>query len=158
MRHAVTIAALALTVAMSACATGANQQEFSRTDAETIKNNAAELSAAFNEKDIDRIVAFYADNSEFMPPNAPLLRGRETLKAFYGRMIDEGATGLKLEPADVAGHGPIAYASGTYSVSYPNGGRDRGKYLLVLRNTAGTWRTEKTIWSSDLPPSAKQGD
>jgi hypothetical protein len=38
--------------------------------------------------------------------------------------------------------------------AYPNGDRDRGKYVLVLRNTAGTWRTEKTIWSSDLPVAA----
>lgn len=153
MRHAVTIAALSLTIAVSACATGAKQQEFSRTDVETIKQNAAGLSAAVNDKNIDKIVEFYADNSIFMPPNAPLLRGRDPLKSFYGSLIERGAT-LQLEPDEVAGHGPLAYESGSYSLTFANGGRDRGKYLLVLRNMGGTWRTEKTIWSSDLPPSA----
>ena len=152
MRHVTTIAALALTLSMSACATGASEPGFTREDQEAIRRSAADLAAAFNAGQIDKVVEFYADNSVFMPPNAPLLRGRDPLKEFYAGMIAKGATDLKLEPDEVSGHGPIAYESGTYSVSYKNGAtRDRGKYLLVLRNTAGTWRTEKTIWSSDLP-------
>jgi ketosteroid isomerase-like protein len=158
MRHVVTIAALALTIAVSGCATGASTQEFSRADVDAIKQSAVDLSSAFNEKNVDKIVQLYADNSVFMPPNAPLLRGREPLKSFYTDMIGKGATELKLEPDDVVGHGPIAYESGTYQIHYANGGRDRGKYLLVLRNMAGTWRTEKTIWSSDLPPVPKSAD
>jgi len=158
MRHVVTIAALTLTLAVSACATGAKQQEFSRTDIDAIRQQAAALSTAFNEKKLDELVALYADNSVFMPPNAPLLRGREPLKSFYSEMIGKGATELKLEPDEVAGHGPIAYEWGTYSLSFTNGRRDRGKYLLVLRNMAGTWRTEKTMWSSDLPPAPPSAD
>lgn len=153
MRHAVTIAALALAVAASACATGANEQGFTRADQDIIRKNAVDLAAAFNAKQVDKVLQFYADNSVFMPPNAPLLRGRDPLKSFYSGMIEQGATDLRLEPDEVSGHGPIAYESGTYSVSY-GASHDRGKYLLVLRNMAGTWRTEKTIWSSDLPPAA----
>lgn len=158
MRNALTIAALALTVTVSACAGGPQQQEFSRADADAIRKNAAELSAAFNDKNIDKVLGFYAENSVFMPPNAPMLRGRDPLKSFYGGMIDQGANSLELEPDEVAGHGPIAYESGTYRIAYANGGRDRGKYLLVLRNSGGTWRTEKTIWSSDLPAATGQAN
>lgn len=155
MRHALTIAALALTVAVSACATGANQQEFTRADADAIRQTAADLSAAFNAKEVDKIVTFYADNSVFMPPNAPLMRGREPLQSFYAGMIERGASNLELRPEEVNGHGPIAYESGTYSLTLgaDGSGRDRGKYVRVLRNNNGTWRTEKTIWSSDLPPA-----
>ena len=158
MRHVVTIAALALTVAVSGCATGASQQEFSRADIDAIRQSAVALSSAFNEKNVDKVIELYAENSVFMPPNAPLLRGREPLKSFYTDMIGKGASALKLEPDEVVGHGPIAYESGTYQIQYANGGRDRGKYLLILRNMAGTWRTEKTIWSSDLPPVPKAAD
>jgi ketosteroid isomerase-like protein len=152
MRYAVTIAALALTVAVSACATGANQGEFTRADADAIRQTAADLTAAFNAKQVDKLVTFYADNSVFMPPNAPLMRGREPLQSFYTGMIERGASNLELKPEEVNGHGPLAFESGTYSVSYAKGTRDRGKYLRILRNTAGYWRTEKTIWSSDFPP------
>lgn len=159
MRYAVTIAALALTVAVSACASGAKEVGFTRQDQEAIRKNAADLAAAFNAKQLDKVLEQYAENSVFMPPNAPLLRGRDPLKSFYASMIERGATDLRLEPDEVSGHGPIAYESGTYSVSYANGAsRDRGKYLLVLRNMAGTWRTEKTIWSSDLPPVSQPAD
>ena len=158
MRYAVTIAALALTVFVSACATGAKEQQFTMADQEAIKKSSADFAAAFNAKQVDKVLEFYSENSVFMPPNAPLLRGREPLKSFYDSMIEKGASNLTLEPEEVSGFGPIAYESGTYSVSYEKGGRDRGKYLLVLRNTAGKWRTEKTIWSSDLPPVSQPAD
>jgi len=159
MRYAVTIAALVLTIGLSACATGANEQEFTQADQDAIRKNAADLTAAFNEKQVDNILALYADNSVFMPPNAPLLRGRDPLRSFFSDMIKKGASDLKLEPVEIAGHGPIAYEAGTYSVVYANGAsRDRGKYLRVLRNMGGTWRTEKTIWSSDLPASNAPAD
>jgi hypothetical protein len=35
-----------------------------------------------------------------------------------------------------------------------DGNRDRGKYLRVVRLMNGAWLTEKSIWSSDLPPKA----
>ena len=155
MRYAVTIAALALTVAVSACATGANQQEFTRAEAEAVRQTAADLSAAFNAGQVDKIISLYADNSVFMPPNAPLIRGREPLQSFYAGMIERGASQLELTSEEVNGHGPLAFESGTYSVNYPKGGRDRGKYVRILRNTAGRWRTEKTIWSSDFPANAE---
>ncbi len=158
MRYAVTIAALALTVAVSACATGANQEEFSRADADAIRKSAADLSAAFNAKEVDKLVTFYADNSVFMPPNAPLMRGREPLQSFYAGIMKRGASRLELTPEEVNGHGPIAFESGTYSMTYEKGDRDRGKYVRILRNTAGYWRTEKMIWSSDFPPQPPSAD
>ena len=157
MRYAVTIAVLVLAAGIGACASGATEEGFTRADQDAIRQKAAEMTAAFNAKDVDKLVQHYADNSIFMPPNVPLLRGQEPLKAFYAGLLAKGATDLALEPVEIAGHGPIAYESGTYSVSYKDGAsRDRGKYLLVLRNTAGAWRVEKTIWSSDLPAAAVQ--
>lgn len=158
MRYAVTIAALVFTLGVSACGSSTQEEGFNRADQDAIRQNAAELTAAFNAKEVDRIVALYAESSIFMPPNAPLLRGREPLREFYGDMIAKGATDLRLESSEVSGHGPIAYDWGTYSLTYADGAsRDRGKYLMVHRKMAGTWRTEKTIWSSDLPPASTPG-
>lgn len=151
MRKAVTIAALALTVGLSACTTGAQEEGFTRADQDTIRQKAADLEAAFNAKEIDKVVAHYADNSVFMPPNVPRIRGQEPLRDFYNDLVGKGAS-LDLEPEEISGHGPLAFETGSYSINYNDGvSRDRGKYLRVLRNTAGNWRVEKTIWSSDLP-------
>jgi ketosteroid isomerase-like protein len=156
MRYAVTIAVLALTLSVGACA-GSKQQEFTRSDAEAIKKDTADFTAAFNAKELDKVIGFYVDHSVLMPPNKPLLRGRDTLKAYYGSEIARGGE-LRMDSEEVQGHGPLAYDSGTYNLSYANGGRDRGKYVRVLRLMNGNWRTEKTIWSSDLPQRATDAD
>lgn len=156
MRYAATMAALVLTLGVGACA-GPRQQEFTRADAEAIKKGTADFTAAFNGKQLDKVIEFYVDNSVLMPPNKPLLRGRETVKAFYNDQVSRGGE-LRMDVEEVEGHGPLAYESGTYSITYEGGERDRGKYIRVLRNMAGTWRTEKTIWSSDLPQQASSAD
>ena len=153
MRYAVTIAALALTLSVSACA-GKTDPGFTRADAEAIKKNTSDFITAFNAKEVDKVIEFYGENSVLMPPNKPLLRGRDVLKSFYGEQVTRGQ--LSMEVEEVQGHGPLAYEAGTYRMAFADGSIDRGKYLHVLRNMNGTWRTEKTIWSSDLPkqPSA----
>ena len=154
MRRVMSIAAAMVVLAATACG-GPAQQEFSTTDAEAIRAATTALETAFNAKDVDKILSLYTDNSVFMPPNKPLLRGREPLKGFYSGMLNSGAQDLKLTTEDVAGHGPIAYESGAYSMSTGTA-RDRGKFLFIFRNMSGNWRIEYTSWSSDLPPSVPQ--
>lgn len=160
MRTAAALSVLAFTLAVSACA-GPNPEEFTRADREAIQQSNEALAAAFNAKDVDAIAALYADNSLFMPPNAPSVRGREMVKSFYGGLIAQGASTLRMEADEVSGHGPLAFESGSYTVEFTRDGapgRDRGKYVRVHRNLAGTWRIEKTIWSSDLPQRPTNAD
>lgn len=139
-------------VSVSACAPEERDDEFTAADTETIRQRSQQLPTAFNAKQLDPILELYADNSVFMPPNSPLLRGREPLRGFYQDLISR-TTNLRLETEDVAGHGPLAYETGTYWLAYQDGAvRDRGKYVFIWRKMGDTWRTEKTIWSSDLPP------
>jgi ketosteroid isomerase-like protein len=150
MRYPVLGIMLAAILTSSGCA-GAAGDEFTTADADAIRQRTQQLATSFNGKQIDAIIGLYADNSVFMPPNVPVLRGREPLREFYQDLIGR-ATNLKLETEDVAGHGPIAHETGSYSLVYQDGAvRDRGKYVFIWRKMNGTWLTEKTIWSSDLP-------
>lgn len=151
MRTAVTTALLALTVCVGACS-GPKEDAFTREDTDAIRKVAADLVDGFNAKDVDKILALYADNSVFMPPNGPLLRGREPLKSFYTNQV-ASSTDLKMTPEDVAGSGPLGYMSGAYTLNVGER-RDRGKYLFVLRKVVGRWRVEYTSWNSDLPPAS----
>jgi ketosteroid isomerase-like protein len=148
MRRTLSLAVLALTLTAGACG-GTTEQQFTAADATAIRRASADLTAAFNAKEVDKILSLYADNSVFMPPNAPLLRGRDPLKSFFANLTGT-ASDLKMDAIDVAGHGPIGYASGSYSLKN-KGFADRGKFLIVMRNMMGTWRFEYTMWSSDLP-------
>ena len=153
MKRVLTATLVAVSVCMSASACGGKTEpEFGIPDQQAIRAATSTLETSFNAKDIDKILTLYTENSVFMPPNKPLLRGRDSLKQFYDGLLKAGSKDLKMTPGDVAGHGPLAYESGSYSMM--NGDvPDRGKYLFILRNLNGTWRIEYTSWSSDLPPS-----
>ena len=152
MRFSLRVALIALVVGVSACGSAERTDEFTTQDADVIRQRSQQLATGFNAKEMDVILGLYAENSVFMPPNAPVLRGREPLREFYQDLMGR-ATNLRLETEDIAGHGPLAYETGTYSLVYEDGAiRDRGKYVFIWRKTNDTWRTEKTIWSSDLPP------
>jgi ketosteroid isomerase-like protein len=152
MRNVITMSALVFALGAGACS-GPKTEDFTVADQTAIRQVDADFVAAFNAKQMDKILTMYTDNSVFMPPNAPTLRGRQPLKSFFTDLFGRGATDLKMEPADVAGHGPIAYQSGTFTMS-TGPAHDRGKFLFVMRKMAGNWRFEYTIWSSDLPSAA----
>src|SRR3972149_8346848 len=122
MRTVVTAAVLALSVC--ACA-GPAEQEFTRADAEAIRKADVDLTAALNAKEVDKVLAFYADSSVYMPPNAPTLRGKEPLKSFYDDMVAKGAK-MEMNATDVAGHGPVAKPRRGPSLPLPAGPPGRG--------------------------------
>ena len=161
MRISKMCAGLLPALALAAACSGAAQEEFTTKDAGSIRQENDAFIAAFNEKGTQKILDMYSENSVFMPPNQPIIRGRDALKNFYDDMLNkQAATNLRLNVDEVSGHGPIAYQSGTYEMDLkpgsPNAGRDRGKYLFVLRKmggTNGTWRYQYTMWNSDLPPA-----
>lgn len=151
MRTAVTAAVLALALGASACG-GAQGEQFTMGDGDAIRKLDSSFVKAFNAKDLDAILTMYSDNSVFMPPNAPALKGREPLKSFYKEMFARGAVSFRMDPGDVGGHGPIGFQNGTYALTTGDT-RDRGKFLFVMRKMGENWKFEHTIWSSDLPPS-----
>ncbi len=152
------VAALALALAAAACG-GPQQNEFTTQDAGAIRQKSDAFVKAFNAKEIRPIVEMYAENATFMPPNRPVIRGRDAIRNFFEELLNQsGATNLRLEVSEVVGHGPLAYQAGSYEIEYKPAGstppreRDRGKYLFVLRNLGDTWRYEYTVWNSDLLP------
>ncbi len=151
MRQAITIAVLTFSAGLGACSRP-TEPEFGIPDQQALREATSALETAFNAKAVDKILPLYADDSVFMPPNKPLLRGRVPIKSYYDGLLSAGSTDLKLTPDEVAGHGPLAYESGAYSMM--NGPtRDRGKFLFVFRNLGGNWKIEYASWSSDLPPA-----
>ena len=154
MKTAVRAAVAALVVGVAAC--GSAQKEFGMQDQASIRAKSDALVAAFNKKQVPQILDLYADNSVFMPPNRPIIRGRDPLKVFYDEMLNtDGASDLRLNVDEVSGSGTLAYQTGSYemNVKTVKGApeHDRGKFLFVLRSVGGNWRYEYSMWNSDLP-------
>jgi ketosteroid isomerase-like protein len=150
-------AGLVSALLFAAACSGPAPEEFTTKDAGTIRQQNEAFVTAFNAKDVQKILDLYAENSVFMPPNEPIIRGKDALKSFYTDLFKRGATNLRLDITEISGHGPLAYQSGTYELDYKPAtgpsGRDRGKYLFVLRKLQIGWKYEYTMWNSDLPPT-----
>jgi ketosteroid isomerase-like protein len=134
---------------------------FDRADADRIKQVIEQLRTAFNAKDSLKAAALYSTTAAVMPPNQPLMRGRQFVQQYYTARFGEGASNLELQATDVSGQGTLAYAIGDYRLNLvpPKGGQprlDRGKFLWVFREQNGQWLIEYVIFSSDFeaPPSA----
>lgn len=154
------LAGLASALLFIAACSGPAPEEFTTKDAGAIRQQSDAFVAAFNAKENAKVLDLYADNSVFMPPNEPIIRGREALTHFYDDLFQKrGASSLKFEIAEVSGHGPLAYQSGTYEMALNPAtgpaGRDRGKYLFILRRMGTGWKYEYTMWNSDLPPPGR---
>jgi ketosteroid isomerase-like protein len=153
MRTAVRIAVAALAVTAAACG-GTNQPQFTTKDQTSIRAKNENLMQAINAKDVAKIVDLYAEDTTFMPPNRPIIRGKDPLKAFYQDLLS-GANGVRLTVDQVSGSGQLAYQTGTYEMDLKNAKgqpeHDRGKYLFILRSMGGNWRYEYSMWNSDLP-------
>jgi ketosteroid isomerase-like protein len=148
-----------LCLAAAACSAGKPGEEFGMKDQAAIRGRSEAFVKAFNDKNIDQLLVIYAENSVFMPPNQPVIRGKDALKTFYDDLLKQGASNLKLDVGEVSGHGPLAYQAGTYQMELkPSAGpadHDRGKYLFIARKLNGQWRYEYTVWNSDLPPPGR---
>jgi ketosteroid isomerase-like protein len=152
------LAGMLVIAALSAACSGPAPVEFTMKDAGEIRQQHEAFVAAFNTKEVSKILDMYAENSVFMPPNQPIIRGKDALRQFYEQLFRQGASDLRMDVAEVAGHGTLAYQSGTYEMALKPAtgpaGRDRGKYLFVIRKMGNGWKYNYTMWNSDLPPAA----
>jgi ketosteroid isomerase-like protein len=114
MKKSLAVLLPVLLLALAEACSGPAPQEFTTRDAGTIRQQSDALASACNEKQVAKILDLYAENSVFMPPNEPMIRGKQALKDFYDDLLlKQGASNLKLNVDEVFGHGPIAYQSGT---------------------------------------------
>jgi ketosteroid isomerase-like protein len=142
-------------IAAAACSQGPRDPQFTQNEANQIRQRTQEYKTAFNSKEAKEVLAFYTDESILMPPNAPTVRGKDSIQTFYSELYGQGATDLEMETKDIRGQGTLSYETGSYTLIRrpPSGGatRDRGKYVFIWRNNGNGWKIEYTIWSSDLP-------
>ena len=157
------ITLLATVVALLVCTgcSGSAGSRFDKADVDGINHLIEELRIAFNAKDSTKAAALYSTTGVVMPPNKPIMRGRQFVEQYYKDRLAEGASDLELTPGDVSGQGTLAYAIGDYRLNFVSvdgkpARRDRGKFLWVFRENNNQWLIEYVIFSSDFvtPPSS----
>jgi uncharacterized protein (TIGR02246 family) len=111
-------------------------------------------------KDVDKILAFYADDATLMTPGMPAMKGKESMRSMLKTMLAD--PNLKLEfsaqRVEIAKSGDVAFSQGTYTmvVTDPKTKKpitDKGSYVTGYKKQAdGSWKAVSDINESELPP------
>jgi len=111
---------------------------------------------AYTSGDAEAISRLYDDNALLMPPNAPPVKGRAAIKAYFTRdMAETSKAGVSMAfgpKPDGGANGDLGWASGTFTVK-DKGGKTlaTGKYLSVSKKVNGKWLYWRDTWNTDKP-------
>jgi ketosteroid isomerase-like protein len=70
--------------------------------------------AAFSRGDAAGCAALYTEQGQLLPPNSDVIAGKQAIQTFWQSAMHMGITAVKLETAEVEGHGNTANEVGTY--------------------------------------------
>ncbi len=130
-------------------------------DVKAISDLEAATVQAIAAKDLDRFVAFYADDASLFLADQPVINGMTAIKAVMKPMIADKNFSFTIssEKVNVAKSGDLGYSHGAYTwtMTDPKTKKvliERGKYVTVYKKQAdGGWKAVADIDNEDAPPS-----
>lgn len=128
-------------------------------DEQQIRDLEQQWVEAVEERNIDAIVDLFAEDGRIMPPNAEAVTGRDSIRETWQGLLDLPELDFSFEPTEVnvAESGDMAYAIGTYRLTYQEEGQeeptqDSGKYVDIWEKVDGEWKVMVETYNSNLPP------
>ncbi|MFN2453055.1 MAG: SgcJ/EcaC family oxidoreductase [Pyrinomonadaceae bacterium] len=108
---------------------------------------------AFKRGDAAGIAALYTDEATLLPPDNPMMSGREAIQSFWQGAMNMGIKEAKLETVEVEVEGNLASEVGSFALTVrPESGEGTtltGKYVVVWKNQGGTWKLHVDIWNTN---------
>lgn len=97
----------------------------------------------------------YTEDAEFMAPNAPLIKGRDNIKAAIAGYIKQGFTFYSVLSTTVYGNIGVVGVQTAYTLSQAGGkNQDIGKAVQLWKQEGGSWKIFRDCFNSDLPASS----
>lgn len=132
----------------------------SASDSAGIAAADSAFQVAANSGDAAAIAAVYTSDASLLPPNLPVQRGHNAIRAYWGGVLDAYTVKFEISSDIVEGRGDLAYSMGHYRVtavpkskSAP-GFADEGKFVEILKKQPdGRWKYAVDIYNSSLAPS-----
>lgn len=91
----------------------------------------------------------YTTDGQLLPSGRDVVTGHGGIEAFWGAVMEMGITTARLETVEVEDHGATAIEVGRYTLGTADGGvADEGKYIVIWKNQAGTWKLHRDIWNT----------
>ena len=148
--------AATLGLALTAC----NQQQSKQDDPlARVRAADAAITKAVEAKDLDGILAHYADDAVMLPTAEPLISGRAAIREEWQHIlaIPGFSNQTTMRDAKVSRGGDLAYTYGTYRARMMGEDgkpvEEPGKYVTIWnRGADGNWRIAVDTYNTDVPP------
>jgi len=132
-------------------------------DVQAIKDNEARWNREFEARDLEKMLAHYAENGVMMAPGLPASSGKDSIRTLLQEMLTDPAMSLKFRTArvEVAESGDMASSLGTFTVTMTDPASKKvvtseGNYVTVYKKQGGEWKAVFDI-ASPGPEEAGQG-
>lgn len=151
MTNTYTSCALALTVLLIVNCAPPEQRDTTAEARVGIEATISDWMTAFSQDDAAGVAACYTEDAQLLPPNDPIVRGREAVQAWFQGVIDAGLD-VRLEIVELEGYGDTAYEIGKATVMSADGQViDDSKYIVIWKKVGDAWRMHRDIFNSNLP-------
>ncbi|MEO5936450.1 MAG: DUF4440 domain-containing protein [Terriglobales bacterium] len=118
----------------------------------TIEEKGKQFLAELKQGNAAAIAKMYTSDAKAFPPNGEIVQGREAIQKLWQDAIDGGMRDASFTVLEVERKGDIAYEVGLYAVRGSDGKEvDKGKYLVIWKREAGSWRLHRDIWNTSMP-------
>jgi uncharacterized protein (TIGR02246 family) len=117
---------------------------------------------AFNERELDRVVSFYAEDAVELPLNGmPAMHGVSAIRELVKSMFAAGFGRLEIHQKQVGYTEPLAVELATYAISAPMGKSvtrtERGRLVATWRRADnGEFKITISVWSRELSETKTQ--
>ncbi len=124
-------------------------------DGEALRALIRQFDADFKAGNLDGVIALYADDAVQMPPNSPIVIGKDSLRSGYEGFLEANTVEISstVEDIQVSGDWAFLRLSFTDSITPKDGGDTTtggGKWVLIFERQADrSWRIATEIWHSD---------
>jgi uncharacterized protein (TIGR02246 family) len=109
---------------------------------------------AWSAKNLDAVIAMYADDAVFLPSIGSRITGRAAIRDLFEKALAVNTSDLHVQSRVTEQSSDLAYDSGEYEETTTSGGiarSGRGSYLVVFRRDGkNQWRIVEHMWT-DVP-------
>ncbi len=158
MKKLLLIGATLLVLAVSGCAPQVDVE----ADRAAIREADRQYAEAAAAKDIDRLVSFFADDGQLLPPDQTAVAGREGRRNFASEItaIPGFAVSWQTTQAEVSRAGDLGYTLATLELTMNDADGNpvtrRGKDVHVWKKQPdGSWKVVIDIWNFDGPAASE---
>lgn len=155
-----------LALALSACvsppqaAPASDTQAATAAQIEQFRKTVLATEEAFQSGDVDRAIAYYADDAISNPPGFPTVVGKAAIKAGLVAFFDAYSMSREFQLLDVDVSGDHATRQGKWTnILTPKAGggpiTETGRCVLGWKKVNGEWKVAWQIWNT-YEPVAKQ--